>query len=87
MPIRKKGYEESKGSFYQFYSGGPMRPRPFASSVPYYEYKSNDDTNSSLPHKGELLEICILFIIGSWITQDIEIQAANKIKSAMKSYI
>ncbi|CAD8089297.1 unnamed protein product [Paramecium sonneborni] len=61
-----------KNEFLQFYSGGPQSSRRFQSQQLKF---INQIEGKELPNKQ------------GWITDEIEIQAANKIKIAMKRYL
>ncbi|CAD8093186.1 unnamed protein product [Paramecium primaurelia] len=70
LKLKKKDYEMNKQNFSQFYSGGPIRQRPYA-----HQSLTIEESDITLPYGNK------------WITPEIELAAANKIKKAFKAYI
>ncbi|CAD8107468.1 unnamed protein product [Paramecium sonneborni] len=70
LKLKKKDYEMNKQNFSQFYSGGPIRQRPYA-----HQSLTIEESDTTLPYANK------------WITPEIEIAAANKIKKALKAYV
>jgi len=73
LQIKNTTYND-KEVFQQFYSGGPIRARPYASQI-MSRYEDDDYAPKGATFKG------------TWITSAIEVAAANKIKAAIRTYI
>lgn len=70
LPLKKP--DPVREDFQAFYTGGPIRARPFAHKS---LTKLVEPDESHIPFKG------------GWITPEVEVAAANKIKFAIKAYI
>ncbi|CAD8118538.1 unnamed protein product [Paramecium sonneborni] len=69
-----RNYTVTQDQFKNYYAGGPQLPRQFQSPELQYLNK-NDESDTNFPRKN------------NWITSEAEVQAANKIKFAIKRYI